>query len=135
MRTTFRTASATDASSVTSHRTANRFGALLLELLHDVLEPVFASARHGHRRAFIGESQRQRAADPTAPAGDPNDLVVETLGHALRVAAPRRAATGGDRYSGGRSAGSSRRRARVGEPSVSRRKPGRTRAARSTSSR
>jgi hypothetical protein len=56
-----------------------------------LLQPVLAPAGDGHRGPLIGESQRKRAADPAAPTGDPNDLVLKTPRHGVRVAAPRRA--------------------------------------------
>ena len=112
-------------------------GAARLELLHHFLKPVFTPPRHSHGGAFIREPEGERASDPAAAARDPNDLVVETLGHGLRVAAPRVGCHGRTgRYSAVRSAGSSTAAA---PGSVAHRFMGAnhldTRAARSTSSR
>ena len=64
-------------------------GASRLELFHHLSKPVFPSSRHRHGGAFIRETQGERTSDPAAAARDPNNLVVETFGHDLRVAAPR----------------------------------------------
>ena len=52
-------------------------------------ESLFAPPRDRDRRAFLGKREGQRPTDAASPARDPDDLVVETLGHSLRVAAPR----------------------------------------------